>query len=683
MADDLLPLPPPSVSRSPFLDRLGIPEAVARLEQAPAVPGMLTIEERAMLTRVVATTWRGEGAIIDGGSFLGSSLVAEAQGLQANPAGGAADWSRFPGGKPIHGYERGIHPGRRGPRERQRKVYDGFELDLGDDFVSALERATEPYRDAIALHIGDLNDQHWDGSPIEIAFIDVCKTARLNAHVSREFLTALVPGASTLIHQDFFFDRLPWIRVTMGHLADHFRWEGQVNSSSVYTNVSAVPADVASYDPFLHGTFDDCLRLHDAVPFPGIGRGTELRLALSRGLLMAHKGRRSDALDYLGSLAVEYSDVLTDPATGPDARRRLDRCVGQVTSGVLYRKLGWDGVDDTVDGRPTVLPLLGETAAGTTALREVDLAAASARVRERPTVPGQTSVTEQALLEELAAKTWRGEGAIVDVGSFLGASLVAEAEGLRANPVFSAAEHRVPGLPIHGFDRGFLPAPPGPAAKRERTFGDVTIQLGDSFLPRLTRTVAPYGDLVKLHVGDLEKQGWDGSPIELAFVDAAPSATVNARIAASFFPALIAGSSTLVVRDVYSDRLPWVNVTVGFLAGHLRWQGQVRMSAVYGSTTAVPADVATYDPFTEATLDECLRYHDASGGEVETIGREWQLLLALSRVRLVAAKGDPDGAVDLLRDTADRYVDLLADGSVHLPRIERVKQAISRPRPAG
>ena len=66
MADDDLPLPPPTVSSSAYLDRLDIPAEVARLKQGPLAPGMLTLEERAMLTRIVATTWRGEGAIIEG-----------------------------------------------------------------------------------------------------------------------------------------------------------------------------------------------------------------------------------------------------------------------------------------------------------------------------------------------------------------------------------------------------------------------------------------------------------------------------------------------------------------------------------------------------------------------------------------------------------------------------------------
>ena len=238
---------------------------------------------------------------------------------------------------------------------------------------------------------------------------------------------------------------------------------------------------------------------------------------------------------------------------------------------------------------------------------------------------------------------------------------------------------RLPAPPIHGFDRGFLPAPTKPSAKRERIIGEVTIQLGDSFVPRLTRAIAPYGDLVELHVGDLEEQGWIGSPIELAFVDAAATASANAKIAASFYPALIGGTSTVVVRDVYSDQLPWLNVTMGFLADRLRWEGQVRASAVYRSTTAVPADVASYDPFSEATLEECLRYHDASAGDVAAVGREWQLRLALSRVRLVAAKGDGDGASDLLDEAEKQYADLLDDGS-RRAWLERVGKAVRRAR---
>ena len=153
---------------------------------------------------------------------------------------------------------------------------------MGESFIPMLEQNIAPHRDLIDLHIGDLTEMGWDGSPVELAFIDVCKTRELNAHVSRQLYPALIGGASTLIHQDFFYDRLPWIRVTMGYLADYFRWEGQVASSSVYTTVNAVPENVAAYDPFTEGTLEECLAYHDAVAFPGIDRTAQLMLALSR-----------------------------------------------------------------------------------------------------------------------------------------------------------------------------------------------------------------------------------------------------------------------------------------------------------------------------------------------------------------------------------------------------------------
>ena len=90
-------------------------------------------------------------------------------------------------------------------------------------------------------------------------------------------------------------------------------------------------------------------------------------------------------------------------------------------------------------------------------------------------------------------------------------------------------------------------------------------------------------------------------------------------------------------------------------------------------------DPESYIVRSEATLDECLRYHDASVGDVAAVGREWQLQLALSGIRLLAAKGDADGAVDLLGEAEKLYADLLDEGP-HLARVERVGNAVRRGR---
>jgi len=140
---------------------------------------------------------------------------------------------------------------------------------------------------------------------------------------------------------------------------------------------------------------------------------------------------------------------------------------------------------------------------------------------------------------------------------------------------------------------------------------------------------------------------------------------------------LIGGSSTLVVRDVYADKLPWLNVTLGFLADHLRWHGQVRGTAVLGCVATVPADVAAYDPFTEASLDECLRYHDALANPA--VGPQWRFLAALSRGRLIAAKGAADEAVGYLRGVEEEHAELLADEkNQHLSRLRRLEEIIRK-----
>ncbi|WP_183094026.1 hypothetical protein [Nocardioides stalactiti] len=321
----------------PFLKDLDVPGTAARLRDREFAPGMLSFAERAMLHQLVSRTWRGDGAIIDGGSFFGSSLVASAEGMRAGEALAGTDLERFPGGKPIHGYELGFLPAPGGQKGIKRE-FGGVAYELGDSFVPILEETVAPYRDLISLHIGDLNEKSWDGSPIEIAFIDVCKTSRLNAHVSREFYPAMIPGESTLINQDFFFDRLPWIRVTMGYLKDYFTWEGQVFSSSIYRNTAAVPADVAAFDPFLEASYEECLALHDAIEYAGIERRYEFLMGLSRAYLAALKDHKDDALDLLKTVETDYEDLLGDLEDNPRGNRfRFDRAVRQITNGNIFK----------------------------------------------------------------------------------------------------------------------------------------------------------------------------------------------------------------------------------------------------------------------------------------------------------------------------------------------------------
>ena len=49
-----------------------------------------------------------------------------------------------------------------------------------------LEKAVAPYSDLVQLHIGDVTEESWGAdAPIEVAFVDVCRSKNLNAHVAR------------------------------------------------------------------------------------------------------------------------------------------------------------------------------------------------------------------------------------------------------------------------------------------------------------------------------------------------------------------------------------------------------------------------------------------------------------------------------------------------------------------
>lgn len=318
----------------PQFDRSGIelPHAVT------SAPGMLSVAERRMLYGIVRDDYRGDGAIIDGGSFFGSSLAASAQGLRDSGLG--LDRSVFPHGKPIHAYELGFLPKPPALKDPPVRQFKGVSYTLGDSFLPILQETIRPYDDLVELHIGDFNEKRWDGSPIEIAFIDVCKTPDLNAHVSAQFFPHLVRDA-VVINQDFFFDRLPFIKVTMGYLADYFEWVGQVATSSIYIARRPISAEVANYDPF-KARDPRCLEFHDRYAVSAADDETRLRMGISRAYLQAYMGEKDGALQAIERLRSDFSEVIRESRErmqkidadrgGPprDATLRLDRAVAEI-----------------------------------------------------------------------------------------------------------------------------------------------------------------------------------------------------------------------------------------------------------------------------------------------------------------------------------------------------------------
>ena len=181
-------------------------------------------------------------------------------------------------------------------------------------------------------------------------------------------------------------------------------------------------------------------------------------------------------------------------------------------------------------------------------------------VPELPTVPvGMLGRHEAALFYYLARDWYSGRGTIVDAGSFLGKSAVHFGHGLRANPCFDAARHRV-----HCFDN-FL-------ANDQLTVDFVANELGQRLeIGRTTRPifdwqVAPVKDLIVVHEGDFHDVPWPSQPIEILMVDIAKSPSLWRRVLQAFFGDLVPGVSVVVHQDYHHPWLPHIHVTMEHLA---------------------------------------------------------------------------------------------------------------------
>ncbi|MDX5594292.1 hypothetical protein [Pseudovibrio sp. SPO723] len=313
-----------NVSVRPEIDFLETPFNQAIKE----TPGMISVDERRLLYFLSKDKFRGSGAIIDGGSFLGASAVSIAQGLLDKDNAQEISLNKI-----IKAYELGVFPAPANGREIWHE-YGDVRFKRGDSFLPALRKNISPYEKLISLREGDLGSYSWDGGEIELCFIDVCKTAELNRHVTSQFFPCLMPANSYMINQDYFFDRLPWIKVTMGYLAEYFEWLGQVHCSSVYKCVKEIPQAVADYDPYTEASLEECLKLHDMGANHEMSEMYKLRMEISKAYLMAYKGEKERALKQLEHTSTLFGHTMSDDADRGEMNRfRFERALRQITIG--------------------------------------------------------------------------------------------------------------------------------------------------------------------------------------------------------------------------------------------------------------------------------------------------------------------------------------------------------------
>jgi hypothetical protein len=190
------------------LYRAGIPWQRIQYQR---LPGLTSASERAYFKWHAQEIFSGRGAIADLGSWLGSTTAALAMGLSKNArpharAGTVHAFDRFVWEPWMEWYAEGIRFGPYAP---------------GDSFLREFECTVAPWRQHVEVHVADLCEHVWDGTPVEVLLVDAMKSWALTSNILPQFFAPLVPGNGHVIHQDFSNCWTPWIHLVSYRLREH------------------------------------------------------------------------------------------------------------------------------------------------------------------------------------------------------------------------------------------------------------------------------------------------------------------------------------------------------------------------------------------------------------------------------------------------------------------------------
>jgi hypothetical protein len=194
---------------------------------------------------------------------------------------------------------------------------------------------------------------------------------------------------------------------------------------------------------------------------------------------------------------------------------------------------------------------------------------------------GLLGLEERKLLYHLARQFYTGQGAVVDLGSFCGASTCCLAAGLRDNP-------RAAGRHIDSYD-SFIASEPYLVEFIRTQFGEA-VEPGESFAAIFRRSTEQFTDFIDVHEGDLLEQSWPAHvPIEILFVDIAKTLALSGKVLTEFFAHLIPGLSIVVHQDFYHPTAFYLPVVMDFLIDHFAIIEAARdWSVAFRLETAIP-----------------------------------------------------------------------------------------------
>ena len=271
--------------------------------------GMLGLVEGSLLYFIARDYFHGFGEIIDAGAFLGASSYCLAKGLEVNSKIIAKSGR-------LHAYDLFTV-------WREQETTDFymatelkriFDIDVGSNestlqiYISNLG----PLARHIKVHIGDITEKSWNGRPVEILFLDICKSKSIWQHILAKFYPSLIPGISVVIHQDYHHPLLPFIHVVQERLAPYFKIvESKADNSAVFLLTDRIPETVLKEVSGYDFTASQELKLMDHAIERLAEQSRHLKIAKCQ--LLRQHGRIVESRNLLDKLKQDIPNATEDP----------------------------------------------------------------------------------------------------------------------------------------------------------------------------------------------------------------------------------------------------------------------------------------------------------------------------------------------------------------------------------
>lgn len=215
------------------------------------VPSMAKKEELALLYTLAKDVYEGDGCILEGGVFLGSSTLALGHGLLKNKRLKLIV-EVFP--RPIETFDRFVLSSFESMAAS--KAYPFAGLKQGSSSLQVYKENVKEVSHLQNLHVGDAI-QELKGllapTGVEIAFLDFLKSVELNEAAVQYIFPKLLPGRSVVVQQDFQHDAEPWIHVTMGFFKEYFKFILAIPGGTVvYQYNKKIPEQLLHHFPSYH-----------------------------------------------------------------------------------------------------------------------------------------------------------------------------------------------------------------------------------------------------------------------------------------------------------------------------------------------------------------------------------------------------------------------------------------------